>query len=70
MVPGNTSKFLGFWSSLISVAYSYANIQVVAIAGAETKNLRVIIPNTIRMTFWPSLVFYVVHPYRWHACAI
>lgn len=60
IVPGNTGKFLGFWSSLISAAYSYANIQVVAIAGAETKNPRVIIPNAIRMTFWRVLIFYVI----------
>ncbi|KAI4644383.1 hypothetical protein J4E93_006284 [Alternaria ventricosa] len=60
IVPGNTGKFLGFWSSLISAAYSYANIQVVAIAGAETRNPRVIIPNAIRMTFWRVLIFYVV----------
>jgi amino acid transporter len=45
---------------LISAAYSYANIQVVAIAGAETRNPRVIIPNAIRMTFWRVLIFYVV----------
>ncbi|USP82159.1 hypothetical protein yc1106_09433 [Curvularia clavata] len=60
IVPGDTGKFLGFWSSLISAAYSYANIQVVAIAGAETKNPRVTIPNAIRMTFWRVLVFYVI----------
>jgi amino acid transporter len=60
IVPGNTGKFLGFWSSLISAAYSYANIQVVAIAGAETKNPRVIIPNAIRMTFWRVLIFYII----------
>lgn len=60
IVPGNTGKFLGFWSSLISAAYSYANIQVVAIAGAETKNPRVIIPNAIRMTFWRVLIFHVI----------
>ncbi|KAF3045366.1 hypothetical protein E8E11_009198 [Didymella keratinophila] len=60
LVPGNTGKFLGFWSSLISAAYSYANIQVVAIAGAETRNPRVIVPNAIRMTFWRVLIFYVV----------
>ena len=60
IVSGNTGKFLGFWSSLISAAYSYANIQVVAIAGAETKNPRVIIPNAMRMTFWRVLIFYVI----------
>lgn len=28
LVPGNTGKFLGFWSTLISAAYSYANVYV------------------------------------------
>jgi amino acid transporter len=26
LVPGSTGKFLGFWSTLISAAYSYANV--------------------------------------------
>lgn len=60
LVPGNTGKFLGFWSTLINAAYSYANIQVVALAGAETREPRIIIPNAIRMTFWRVLVFYVL----------
>ncbi|KAF2635885.1 hypothetical protein P280DRAFT_410704 [Massarina eburnea CBS 473.64] len=60
LVPGNTGKFLGFWSTLISAAYSYANVQVVAIAGAETQNPRKIIPNALRMTFFRVLVFYVL----------
>lgn len=28
LVPGSTGKFLGFWSTLISSAYSYANVYV------------------------------------------
>ncbi|KAF7197505.1 Proline-specific permease [Pseudocercospora fuligena] len=60
LVSGNTGKFLGFWSTLISAAYSYANVQVVALAGAETRNPRQIIPNAVRMTFWRVMIFYVV----------
>ena len=60
LVPGDTGKFLAFWSTLISAAYSYANVQVVALAGAETRNPRVIIPNAIRMTFWRVVIFYVI----------
>jgi amino acid transporter len=56
----NTGKFLGFWSTLISAAYSYANVQVIALAGAETQNPRQIIPNAVRMTFWRVMIFYVL----------
>lgn len=47
LAPGDTGKFLGFWSTLISAAYSYANVQVVALAGAETRNPRKVIPNAV-----------------------
>ncbi|KAK4543240.1 hypothetical protein LTR36_005790 [Oleoguttula mirabilis] len=60
LVSGNTGKFLGFWSTLISAAYSYANVQVIALAGAETRNPRKTIPNAVRMTFWRIIVFYVL----------
>ncbi|KAF2166032.1 hypothetical protein M409DRAFT_66925 [Zasmidium cellare ATCC 36951] len=60
LVPGNTGRFLGFWSTLISAAYSFANVQVIALAGAETQNPRKVIPNAVRMTFWRILVFYVL----------
>ncbi|KAI1335936.1 amino acid permease/ SLC12A domain-containing protein [Xylariaceae sp. FL0016] len=60
LVPGDTGKFLGWWTTLISAAYSYANVQVIALAGAETRNPRVVIPNAVKMTFWRILVFYVL----------
>jgi amino acid transporter len=60
LVGGNTGKFLGFWSTMISAAYSYGNIQVVGLAGAETRNPRKVIPDAMRMTFWRVLVFYVI----------
>ncbi|KAF2206285.1 hypothetical protein CERZMDRAFT_115817 [Cercospora zeae-maydis SCOH1-5] len=60
LVSGNTGKFLGFWSTLISAAYSYANVQVIALAAAETRNPREVIPNAVRMTFWRVMIFYVM----------
>lgn len=60
LVPGNTGRFLGFWSILISAAYSYANVQVIVLARAETQSPRKVIPNAVRMTFWRIFVFYVL----------
>jgi amino acid transporter len=56
----NTGRFLAFWSTLISASYSYANVQVVAMAGAETQHPRQIIPNAIKMTFWRVAIFYIL----------
>ncbi|KAI1621839.1 amino acid permease [Exophiala viscosa] len=56
----NTGRFLAFWSTLISASYSYANVQVVALAGSETRNPRSLIPNAIKMTFWRVAIFYIL----------
>ncbi|PQE28497.1 amino acid permease protein [Rutstroemia sp. NJR-2017a WRK4] len=60
LVPGNTGKFLAFWSSLISAAFSYGNIQVVALSGTETANPRKIIPDATKKTFFRVFFFYVL----------
>lgn len=60
LVDGNTGKFLGFFSTLISAAYAFCNIQVVALTGAETKNPRKLIPEAMKMTFWRVIVFYCI----------
>lgn len=60
LVGGNTGKFLAFWSSLISAAFSYGNIQVVALSGTETQNPRRIIPAATKKTFYRVFFFYVL----------
>ena len=60
LVDGNTGKFLAFWSSLISAAFSYGNIQVVALSGTETQNPRKIIPEATKKTFYRVFFFYVL----------
>lgn len=57
---GTTGRFLGFFSTLISAAYAFCNIQVTALAGAETKNPRKLIPEAMKMTFWRIIFFYVI----------
>lgn len=60
LVGGNTGRFLAFRSSLISAAFSYGNIQVVALSGTETANPRQIIPDATKKTFFRVSFFYVL----------
>jgi amino acid transporter len=58
--PGSLGRFLGFWSTMISAAFAYGNVQVVAIAGAETRNPRKSIPKALKRTFFRVIFFYVL----------
>ncbi|KAH8807280.1 amino acid permease [Xylogone sp. PMI_703] len=57
---GSTGRFLAFWKVLLGAAFSYGNIQVVAISGSETRNPRKIIPAATRKTFIRVFFFYVL----------
>ena len=59
LVEDNTGKFLALWSSPISAAFSYGNIQVVALTGTETQGPRKIIPEATKKTFY-RVFFYVL----------
>ena len=56
---GSTGRLLGFWSSMISAAFAFGNVQVVAIAGAETRDPRKAIPKALKRTFARVIFFYV-----------
>jgi amino acid transporter len=60
VVTGPTGRFLAFWSTMISAAFAYGNVQVVAIAGAETQNPRQAIPAAVKRTFIRVVLFYVL----------
>ncbi|KAI5288506.1 hypothetical protein KEM54_005156 [Ascosphaera aggregata] len=60
LVSGNTGRFLALWSIMLTAAFSYGNIQIVAISGTETRNPRKIIPSATRMTAIRVLVFYII----------
>ena len=59
IATGSLGRFLGFWSTMIFAAFAYGNVQVVAIAGAETLNPRISIPKALKRTFFRVVVFYV-----------
>ncbi|KAF8608286.1 hypothetical protein BDV93DRAFT_552129 [Ceratobasidium sp. AG-I] len=58
-IGGSWGRFLAVWSTLINAAFAYGNIQVVAIAGSETKNPRVAIPKAVNKTFSRVVLFYI-----------
>ncbi|CAE6375726.1 unnamed protein product [Rhizoctonia solani] len=58
-IGGSWGRFLAVWSTLINAAFAYGNIQVVAIAGCETKNPRVAIPKALNKTFTRVVLFYI-----------
>lgn len=57
---GTTGRFLAFWKIMLTAAFSYGNIQVVAISGSETQDPRVLIPAATKKTFYRVLLFYVL----------
>ncbi|TFK25531.1 hypothetical protein FA15DRAFT_563079, partial [Coprinopsis marcescibilis] len=57
---GVGGRFAGFWSTMISAAFAYGNVQIVAIAGAETCNPRKSIPAALKTTFIRVVFFYVL----------
>ena len=44
---------------MITAAFAYGNVQVVAMAGAETRNPRSSIPAALKKTFVRAILFYV-----------
>lgn len=59
ITTGFGGRFLGFWSAMITAAFAYGNVQVVAMAGAETENPRRTIPAALKKTFARAILFYV-----------
>lgn len=59
-LEGWQGKLAGFWSTMIAAAFAYGNVQIVATAGAETRNPRKAIPTALKKTFTRVVVFYVL----------
>lgn len=57
---GDLGRFLGLFSTLINAAFSYAGVEVVAVAAGEAENPRKNIPKAVRRVFWRILFFYVL----------
>lgn len=59
IASGSWGCFLGFWSVMSSAVYSFAGIESLAMAAAETRNPRVNIPRACKRVFVRLLLFYV-----------
>ncbi|KAH7311361.1 arginine permease [Stachybotrys elegans] len=56
---GATGKFIGFWSVLITAAFSFQGTELVGIAAGEAKDPRKTIPSAIRWTFWGIFTLFI-----------
>ncbi|UPK96158.1 hypothetical protein LCI18_007093 [Fusarium solani-melongenae] len=55
---GDTGRFLGFFSVLVNAAFSYAGVEIVAVASGESQNPKRNLPKAARRIFWRILFFY------------
>ncbi|QLG74681.1 hypothetical protein HG535_0G05640 [Zygotorulaspora mrakii] len=60
LVGGNIGKFVGFWSALSSVVYSYSGVQGIAVLAGETKNSRHAIFYGAKDVFVRIIVLYLL----------
>ncbi|OAA67483.1 Amino acid/polyamine transporter I [Cordyceps fumosorosea ARSEF 2679] len=60
IAAGNWGRFLGYWSVMTSAVFSFAGVESIAMAGAETRNPRKAIPAACRNVFWRILLFYML----------
>ncbi|KAG8168467.1 hypothetical protein KVR01_001216 [Diaporthe batatas] len=57
---GGWGKFLGFWGVMTSAVFSFAGVESIAMAAAETHNPRRAIPRACRQVFARVLLFYML----------
>lgn len=55
---GSWSQFLGFWTVMTNAAYSFAGVESISVAAAETQNPRQNIPKACKKVFARVFLFY------------
>lgn len=60
IASGDWGRFLGFWSVMTNAVFSFAGIESLAIAAAETQNPRRAIPRACKRVFARVALFYGV----------
>ena len=65
-------EFLGYWAVMNSAVFSFAGVESVAMAAAETRNPRQAIPKACKRVFWRvvSGVVDVFVALQWLLCAV
>lgn len=55
---GRWGQFLGFWGCMSNAVFSFAGVESIAMAAAETRNPRVAIPKACKRVFFRVVAFY------------
>ncbi|KAL7423301.1 hypothetical protein Q5752_002602 [Cryptotrichosporon argae] len=57
---GGTGKFLGWFTDLLTAAYSYSGMEQIAVAAGEVKNPRISVAKAVRRIFYRIATFYII----------
>ena len=57
---GSWGRFLGYWSVMGNAVFSFAGVESIAMAAAETRNPRQAIPRACKRVFWRVSLFYIL----------
>ncbi|KAF4508468.1 hypothetical protein G6O67_004844 [Ophiocordyceps sinensis] len=57
---GNWGRFLGYWSVMTAAVFSFAGVESIAVAGAETRNPRKAIPAACKNVLVRIVLFYML----------
>lgn len=60
IASGHWGKFLGYWSVMTNAVFSFAGVESIAMAAAETRNPRRAIPNACKWVFARIILFYML----------
>ena len=60
VAEGSWGRFLGYWAVMSSAVFSFAGTESVAMAAAETRNPRQVIPRACKRVFLRVALFYVL----------
>jgi len=60
IATGDWGRFLGFWAVMTGAVFSFAGVESLAMAAAETKNPREAIPRACKRVFGRVVVFYML----------
>lgn len=60
IASGSWGNFLGYWEALTGAVFSFAGVESIAMAAAETKNPRKAIPAACKQVFLRIFLFYML----------
>lgn len=58
IAQGDWGRFLGFWAVMTGAVFSFAGVESLAMAAAETRNPREAIPRAVKRVFARIVIFY------------